>query len=68
MGLIKMKKPSQLLLIIFFAVLFIPMILLSRELDLGIISMSVLVSLIGSLILYFVIILVLNICSKFHSF
>ena len=62
-----MKKPSQLLLIIFFAVLFIPMIL-SRELDLGIISMSILVSLIGCPILYFFITLALNIYSKFHSF
>jgi hypothetical protein len=62
------KKPSQLLLIIFFAILFIPMILLSRELDFGIISMSILVSLIGSLILYFVIILILNIYNRFHSF
>jgi hypothetical protein len=62
------KKPSQLLLIIFFAILIIPMILLSRELDFGIISMSILVSLIGSLILYFVITLILNIYNRFHSF
>ena len=55
------QKPSQLLLIIFFAIIFIPTILLSRELDLGIISMSIFVSLIGSLILYLVITLIMNI-------
>jgi|GEM_PF-6364521 len=62
------KKPSQLLLITFFAILFIPMILSSRELDFLIISMSIFVSLLGSLILYFVITLVLNIYNRLHSF
>ena len=62
------QKPSQLLLIIFFTIIFIPTILLSKELDLGIISMSIFESLIGSLILYLVITLITNIYNRLQSF
>ena len=62
------KRSSQLLLIVFFAILFVPMILLSRELDFGIISMSIFGSLIGSLILYFVITLIINVYNRLHPF
>ena len=62
------KKLSQLLLIVFFIILFVPMILLSRELDFGIISMSIFGSLIGSLILYFVITLIINVYNRLHPF